>query len=245
MTHTHNNINTSKIYGTSDLAEYQKQSLSSITLLPGSEMSSLIPWCCSDSKLRFTMRIRTGSWTSESYLPAIFHVGLYRWHLRNIHVLWRLSGIDLSKSSDLPDFQNVVFSIQIMIKNNISPQSPCPTGTVAPGCRKMGYVKPRLYILFYLLNFKTSFLRLSTFSRRDAWVYSYLNCPVKFERAQSGSFITQRIVASIYMETWQWRSNDIHQVERDNVIKWKHFWRYWPFVRGIHRSSVNSPRNGQ
>ena len=27
----------------------------------------------------------------------------------------------------------------------------------------------------------------------------------------------------------------------DDVIKWKHFSRYWPFVRGIHRSPVNSP----
>ena len=27
----------------------------------------------------------------------------------------------------------------------------------------------------------------------------------------------------------------------DDVIKWKHFPRYWPFVRGIHRSLVNSP----
>ena len=26
----------------------------------------------------------------------------------------------------------------------------------------------------------------------------------------------------------------------DDVIKWKHFPRYWPFVRGIHRSTVNS-----
>ena len=31
----------------------------------------------------------------------------------------------------------------------------------------------------------------------------------------------------------------------DNVIKWKHFPRYWPFVRGIHRSPVNSPHKGQ
>ena len=27
--------------------------------------------------------------------------------------------------------------------------------------------------------------------------------------------------------------------------KWEHFPRYWPFVRGIHRSSVNSPHKGQ
>ena len=31
----------------------------------------------------------------------------------------------------------------------------------------------------------------------------------------------------------------------DDVIKWKHFPRYWPFVRGIHRSPVNSPNKGQ
>ena len=32
--------------------------------------------------------------------------------------------------------------------------------------------------------------------------------------------------------------------EHDDVIKWKHFPRYWPFVRGIHRSPVNSPHKG-
>ena len=31
----------------------------------------------------------------------------------------------------------------------------------------------------------------------------------------------------------------------DDVIKGKHFPRYWPFVRGIHRSPVNSPHKGQ
>ena len=31
----------------------------------------------------------------------------------------------------------------------------------------------------------------------------------------------------------------------DDVINWKHFPRYWPFVRGIHRSPVKSPHKGQ
>ena len=31
----------------------------------------------------------------------------------------------------------------------------------------------------------------------------------------------------------------------DDVIKWKHFPRYWSFVRGIHRSPVNSLHKGQ
>ena len=30
-----------------------------------------------------------------------------------------------------------------------------------------------------------------------------------------------------------------------DVIKWKHFPRYWPFVREIHRSPVNFPHKGQ
>ena len=31
----------------------------------------------------------------------------------------------------------------------------------------------------------------------------------------------------------------------NDVIKWKHFPRYWLFVRGIHRSPVNSPHKGR
>ena len=31
----------------------------------------------------------------------------------------------------------------------------------------------------------------------------------------------------------------------DDVIKWKYFTRYWPFVRGIHWSPVDSPHKGQ
>ena len=31
----------------------------------------------------------------------------------------------------------------------------------------------------------------------------------------------------------------------DDVIKWQHFPCCWPFVRGVHRSPVNSPHKGQ
>ena len=40
-----------------------------------------------------------------------------------------------------------------------------------------------------------------------------------------------------------WFTNAMDQ--HDDVIKWKHFPRYWPFVLGIHRSPVNSPHKGQ
>ena len=36
-----------------------------------------------------------------------------------------------------------------------------------------------------------------------------------------------------------------HRHHHDDVIKWKHFPRYWPFVRGILRSPVNSSHKGQ
>ena len=34
-------------------------------------------------------------------------------------------------------------------------------------------------------------------------------------------------------------------LDHDGVIEWKHFPRYWPFVRGIHQSPVYSPQKSQ
>ena len=38
-----------------------------------------------------------------------------------------------------------------------------------------------------------------------------------------------------------------HALQRNRTTKpwWRHQMRYWPFVRGIHLSPVNSPHNGQ
>ena len=50
---------------------------------------------------------------------------------------------------------------------------------------------------------------------------------------------------------WAWilwlleDSRSMAGLGHDDVIKWKHSPRYWPFVRGIHRSPVNSPHKGQ
>ena len=48
------------------------------------------------------------------------------------------------------------------------------------------------------------------------------------------------LIAWLLDRPTSWKS-DTHQ----DVIKWKHFPRYWSFVRGIHRSPVNSPHKGQ
>ena len=37
----------------------------------------------------------------------------------------------------------------------------------------------------------------------------------------------------------------VDRMPHDDVIQWKNFPRYWPFVQGIHRSPVNSSYKGQ
>ena len=44
-------------------------------------------------------------------------------------------------------------------------------------------------------------------------------------------------MTEVFFRFWTCNANISH----DDVIKWKHFPRYWPFVRGIHRSPVNYP----
>ena len=49
-------------------------------------------------------------------------------------------------------------------------------------------------------------------------------------------------------QVWRWPENPPKFPPLHNhcdVIKWKHSPRYWPFVRGIHRSPVDSPHKGQ
>ena len=43
---------------------------------------------------------------------------------------------------------------------------------------------------------------------------------------------------------WRMKAISSYFVQED-VIKWKHFPRYWPFMWGIHRVPVNSPHKGQ
>ena len=42
-----------------------------------------------------------------------------------------------------------------------------------------------------------------------------------------------------------WKPRSFRRLYHNDVIKWKHFPRYWPFMRWIHRSPVNSPHKGQ
>ena len=70
-------------------------------------------------------------------------------------------------------------------------------------------------------------------------------CPIHWSQVLSWesewSTIKLPTKVRLILETWRYMPDCQH----DDVIKWKHFPRYWPFVRGIHRSPVNSPHKGQ
>ena len=47
------------------------------------------------------------------------------------------------------------------------------------------------------------------------------------------------------LDHWEQTAVNSFMEMHDDVIKWKHLPRYWPFVRGIHRSPVNATHKGQ
>ena len=57
-----------------------------------------------------------------------------------------------------------------------------------------------------------------------------------------GIIIIETLFFSRQRLSWLWSC--VAWWHQDDVIKWKQFPRYWPFVRGNHRSTVNSPRKG-
>ena len=58
--------------------------------------------------------------------------------------------------------------------------------------------------------------------------------------------IPSRLVPLVWNNSYCTLKQSIHLKKmHDAAITWKRFPRYWPFVRGIHRSPVNSPHKGQ
>ena len=55
------------------------------------------------------------------------------------------------------------------------------------------------------------------------------------------TLVVLNVVQLVRITALEWWNFCIH----DDVIKWKHFPRNWPYVRGIHRSPVNSTHKGQ
>ena len=84
---------------------------------------------------------------------------------------------------------------------------------------------------------------------RDAWIYNM--------SPKLSGFLLCHVSNQTSSLPWNFKTPKLSHVialafifvnkdgNLDDVIKWKHFPRYWPFVRGIHRSPVNSPHKGQ
>ena len=71
---------------------------------------------------------------------------------------------------------------------------------------------------------------------------------IKHQSRSEDSFIHEGRINSEaleYHDCWFLFTVSYFSFPHDDVIKWKHFPRYWPVVRGIHRSPVNSPLKGQ
>ena len=73
------------------------------------------------------------------------------------------------------------------------------------------------------------------------WIIRQANCHIS-TLMQLMPFYFVHIKINHYQNREQ---NTTGNTNHDDVIKWKHFPCYWPFVRGIHRSPVNSPHKGQ
>ena len=105
------------------------------------------------------------------------------------------------------------------------------------GCHRPRYVSYMTDNIYYIIYFDWFFLRRlkGSFSY---WLFIHnwnrMEMAIRYIFIlgnQEGTLLGYRILLQ----------NSSH----DDVIKRKHFPRYWPFVRWIHRPPVNSPHKGQ
>ena len=90
---------------------------------------------------------------------------------------------------------------------------------------------PNLFIVtVYEVGFKKKNVLRNTSCQIDGYSI-YINQILRNRTLRRGSTYKHRIYKPFMVH--------------DDVIKWKHFPRNWPFVRGIHRSPVNSQHKGQ
>ena len=66
-------------------------------------------------------------------------------------------------------------------------------------------------------------------------VRAYFNGKLPPRGHRLKGFLRHHTIGGLSAKDWE---------SHDDVIKWKHFPRYWPFVRGIHQSPVNSTHKG-
>ena len=72
------------------------------------------------------------------------------------------------------------------------------------------------------------------------WDYS-----LKPKKCQNGNLVITSGTAGCCSDNLSCHHGQVDNKGHDDIIKWKHFLRYWPFVQGIHQSPVNFPHKGQ
>ena len=93
----------------------------------------------------------------------------------------------------------------------------------------------------------TSYFTIKTYTLTYICTYIYIHIHIYIY-----IYIYMNIYICLYVYI-KYMSNRCHKsvtlcrsiANHDDVIKWKHFPRYRPLVRGIHRSPVNSPHKGR
>ena len=108
----------------------------------------------------------------------------------------------------------------------------------------------------FMSNFEScvfSATDFQTFARsiRIFWIYCLIRGNIfkiiNSHMISDKSWITGEINSRHCVWWWLWNIGERHVqgLSHDDVIKWKHFPRNWPFVREIHRPPVNFPHKGQ
>ena len=80
-------------------------------------------------------------------------------------------------------------------------------------------------------------------SKATKWVW--LSIDSNTFRSMLIGLLGTNVVSYLICSLTEWHPSASSCSFHDDVIKWKHFPRSWPFVRGIQRSTVNSPHKGQ
>ena len=88
------------------------------------------------------------------------------------------------------------------------------------------------------INLRSRFLPWRKCTHTDVALCSYV-----WEKGTNGKHVDVLVLVWISHKTYDVAGLQIKS--HDDVIRWKHFPRYWPFVRRIHRSPMNSPPKSQ
>ena len=74
------------------------------------------------------------------------------------------------------------------------------------------------------------------------WILYMVQCSKWIQYGGNTIWVTGHLISPV---NWQFPKLTVWVHNDDDVIKWKHFPHHCTFVRGIHRSPVNSPHKGQ